>query len=171
VPPPALRTEMRPVAPSPRHIWIRGYWGWQDGRHVWMGGHWDEPPAPGRVWVDARWANENGEWVFHPGYWEPVAAPPPPPPPPAPVAVYADPAIAEVNIALGPPPPRRVEVVPRQPGTGYLWIEGDWIWDGHQYRWASGRWEAPRPGWMWVPPQWQPAGAHYRWRPGHWRRR
>jgi len=47
VAPPALRHEVVPMAPSPRHQWIAGYWGWRGGAHLWIGGHWALPPAPG----------------------------------------------------------------------------------------------------------------------------
>jgi hypothetical protein len=130
-----------------------------------MGGHWEAPPAPGRVWVDARWVLENGEWLFYQGYWEPSAEPV------APVPVYDQPPPAEVTINIGPPPRRRAEPVPRQPGNGYIWVEGDWIWNGNQYIWSPGRWEAPRSGWVWVPPRWQAVGSRWQWRPGHWARR
>jgi hypothetical protein len=125
-----------------------------------MDGHWELPPAPGRVWVDASWVVDNGEWVFYPGHWEETAVP-----------MYAEAPPAEISIPMGPPPPRRVEMAPRQPGYGYVWIDGDWIWNGQQYLWAPGRWEAPRPGMIWVAPRWQPFGARVRWRPGHWMRR
>src|SRR6478672_7023287 len=46
VAPPAARVEVRVAAPSPRHVWIPGYWEWQGGRHVWIVGRWELPPAP-----------------------------------------------------------------------------------------------------------------------------
>src|SRR6185369_3995170 len=39
--PPAPRVEVRVARPSPRHVWINGYWGWEGGRHVWFPGRWD----------------------------------------------------------------------------------------------------------------------------------
>src|SRR5262245_51669278 len=69
VAPPVVRREVRVVAPSPRHVWVGGYWAWQGRRHVWIAGHWELPPAPNQMWVEARWVLENGEWVFYPGYW------------------------------------------------------------------------------------------------------
>lgn len=30
--PPPLQAEVVPVAPSPVHVWINGYWGWSGGR-------------------------------------------------------------------------------------------------------------------------------------------
>ena len=47
--PPPMRAEVRPMAPSPRHVWVGGYWGFEGGRHAWVGGRWELPPQPGRV--------------------------------------------------------------------------------------------------------------------------
>src|SRR5215475_4096292 len=69
VAPPVLRVEARPVAPSPRHLWIAGYWGWRGGRHIWLPGHWAMPPATGYVWEPARWENDSGAWTFYDGHW------------------------------------------------------------------------------------------------------
>src|SRR5258708_39915275 len=44
--PPPERVEVITVAPSPEHVWIRGYWAWRGG-WVWMPGHWERPPPPG----------------------------------------------------------------------------------------------------------------------------
>jgi len=67
VAPPALRTEVRMMAPS-RAISGRRITVVQGGRHSWVAGHWDLPPAPSQVWVEARWVNPSGEWLFYPGY-------------------------------------------------------------------------------------------------------
>jgi hypothetical protein len=111
---------------------------------------------------------ENGEWLFYAGHWEPAPVPAMVPAGPPPGYAEAPPSI--ITIKIGPPPPRRIEEIPRRPAGGYIWVEGDWIWNGNQYMWAPGRWEAPRPGWAWQPPHWQPAGGEMQWRPGHWRR-
>src|SRR5258708_6570235 len=85
--PPAIRMESPPAAPSSRHQWIAGYWGWGGGRHVWIAGHWTMPPAVGYVWEPARWKQVNGAWIFYDGHWRATEAPDPavayqPPPPP-----------------------------------------------------------------------------------------
>src|SRR5262245_9298433 len=46
--PPPMRVEVRPMAPSPRHVWAPGYWQWRGGRHVWMAGSWIVPPVVGQ---------------------------------------------------------------------------------------------------------------------------
>ena len=48
--PPPLQTEVIPVAPSPVHVWINGYWGWGGASYAWRPGHWAMPPRPGYMW-------------------------------------------------------------------------------------------------------------------------
>jgi hypothetical protein len=44
VPPmPAPVVEVRPVAPSPKHVWVRGQWGWEGTRWNWHPGIWFRP--------------------------------------------------------------------------------------------------------------------------------
>jgi hypothetical protein len=59
----------RPVAPSPRHVWIDEEWEARGGTYVAVGGHWAEPPHPGWVWVAGRWRHgPHGEWWVS-GHW------------------------------------------------------------------------------------------------------
>lgn len=76
VAPPALRYEVAPVAPSPRHHWIAGHWAWRGNAHLWTPGRWAHPPEPNVVWEPARWENVGGAWTFHEGFWRPAAPPP-----------------------------------------------------------------------------------------------
>jgi hypothetical protein len=39
-----------------------------------------------------------------------------------------------------PPPPGRVEYVPKSPAKGSVWIDGEWIWQGRRWAWKTGRW-------------------------------
>jgi len=55
--------------PSPRHIWIPGYYKGVHGRYVWVPGRWMVPPRPGAVWVPARWASRPGGYAYVPGHW------------------------------------------------------------------------------------------------------
>jgi hypothetical protein len=56
----------------------------------------------------------------------------------------------ELMVADAPPPPV-VEEVTVSPGAGYVWIAGEWNWQGH-WVWESGHWaRPPRPGMTWVP--------------------
>jgi hypothetical protein len=67
------------------------------------------------------------------------------------------------DIPLGNHPPR--------PGDGFLWIEGDWFWNGSTYLWRDGYWSHPSPGYQWRPGEWRDKRGGYYWRPGEWRRR
>ncbi len=42
-----------------------------------------------------------------------------------------------------PPPPARVEFVPKSPKDGAVWLDGEWTWQGQRWAWKSGRWVAP----------------------------
>jgi WXXGXW repeat (2 copies) len=164
VAPPALKFESPPPAPSRRHMWVPGYWGWAGGKHVWMEGHWAIPPHHGDVWEPARWAQENGAWMFYEGHWragdEPDAA-----------VVYQPPAppVHEVVVEVAPPTPI-VEVKPAPPFGGAVWIPGYWHWAGHRHVWVAGRWSAPAPGHHWEGDQWEKREGKYVHRPGYWER-
>lgn len=160
--PPAARLEARPLAPSPSHHWIPGYWAWRGGTHVWVGGQWLLPPRAGLVWTPARWDRAGRRWVYYEGYWEDSA-------PAAPTSVYDPPAPGPEEVEVAPPPPI-AELRPAIPFAGAIWIGGDWHWDGHRHVWIAGRWSAARPGQDWAPGHWAkgPRG-HWHHVPGHWR--
>ena len=42
-----------------------------------------------------------------------------------------------------PPPPARVEFVPKPPQKGAVWLDGEWTWEGTRYAWKRGRWVLP----------------------------
>ncbi|HXK20487.1 MAG TPA: hypothetical protein VNG33_21905 [Polyangiaceae bacterium] len=67
--PPVTRVEVVPVRPSPRHVWIRGYWGWDGYHHLWVPGHY-VLARRGYVYVEPRWeAAGRGHWHWHRGGW------------------------------------------------------------------------------------------------------
>jgi hypothetical protein len=68
-PPPPPMVEVVGVAPSPDHIWIGGYWGWDGHRRSWIRGHYELPPHGRHTWVAARWDHRGGNYVFVRGYW------------------------------------------------------------------------------------------------------
>jgi hypothetical protein len=69
--PPPLQAEVVPVAPSPVHVWINGYWGWGGGRYAWTPGYWAVPPRPGYVWHPRRWEHGPHGWHQRGGRWGP----------------------------------------------------------------------------------------------------
>jgi len=163
VAPPALRMEVAPPAPSPRHTWIGGYWGWRGGAHVWLAGHWALPPGAGYAWEPARWESVNGGWMFYEGHWRPAEQP---------VAeeVYQPPAPPVHEVVIGTPPPAPIEEIrPAIPFAGAIWLPGFWNWQGARHVWVAGRWSASPAGHAWEAHRWEhrPDGqwVHH---PGHW---
>jgi hypothetical protein len=58
-------------------------------------------------------------------------------------------------IVPSPPPPARVEFVPRLPKEerrGEVWVDGEWEWKGRRWIWRAGGWEVPEPGASYAPP-------------------
>ncbi len=67
---PTAPVVVRPVAPSPRHIWIDGEWGYTGGRYVYTNGYWGLPRYTGAVWVPGHWKNTlRRGWIWRPGHW------------------------------------------------------------------------------------------------------
>ena len=71
--PPPPRQEVIIAAPSPRHVWVAGYWTWSNGWQ-WVPGHWDVPPQRlaqrPSVWMPGQWVQRGPDWVWRPGHWE-----------------------------------------------------------------------------------------------------
>jgi hypothetical protein len=55
-------------------------------------------------------------------------------------------------------------VVPEYPG--WLWVEGNWYWNGYRYVWTEGYWVEDRPGYVWAPGYYHPH-THV-WVAGYW---
>jgi len=67
------------------------------------------------------------------------------------------------------PPPERVEVVPMNPGPGYIWIRGHWAWRHERWDWINGHWDrVTSPGYTWIPGQWVARGNGWVWIEGHY---
>jgi hypothetical protein len=66
--PPVARVEVIPVAPSVRHFWQHGYWGWNGAAHYWVPGRY-EVIRPGWGWAEPRWVGVGPRYHFYPGYW------------------------------------------------------------------------------------------------------
>jgi outer membrane lipoprotein SlyB len=77
--------------------------------------------------------------------------------------------VQTTTVVTEAPPPPPVETVVLAPGPGYVWVGGDWVWNG-RWVWRAGYWAyPPYPRAVWVGGYWG-RGPHgwYR-REGHWR--
>lgn len=59
----------RPVAPSPRHVWIEGEYEWRSGAYVYRPGYWSVPPARYHEYRRGYWRHERGGYYWVPGRW------------------------------------------------------------------------------------------------------
>ena len=67
------------------------------------------------------------------------------------------------------PPPPPVETVVIAPGPGYVWMEGEWVWNGGWF-WMGGHWGMPPyPHAVWVRGNWNRGSHGWRGTRGHWR--
>jgi hypothetical protein len=60
---------VRPVRPSPRHVWVGEEWVPQGGTYVYKDGYWAEPPHPGGIWIAGHWRHRRQGWIWIAGYW------------------------------------------------------------------------------------------------------
>ena len=162
--PPPPPEEIILVRPSAKHVWIRGYWVWREGRHVWLAGRWELPPRLGLVWVEPRWEHRERGYAFIAGSWRngPVVVR---------ENVPVQPAVrVNLNFVAVPPPPPRHEVVVERPSHEHVWIKGYWVWRGGQHVWIGGRWERPpHPQAVWVEPRWERHPEGHVFIEGYWR--
>ncbi|VVE07877.1 putative signal peptide protein [Pandoraea soli] len=66
------------------------------------------------------------------------------------------PALADVTLQRGPPPPRFED--PHAAPTGQFWVPGYWQWKDGRYDWVDGHMEPKRPGMRYTPPHWEQTG-------------
>lgn len=67
------------------------------------------------------------------------------------------------------PPPPPAETVVVAPGPGYVWVGGEWVWNGG-WVWRTGYWAyPPYPRAVWVGGYWGRGPYGWYWRRGHWR--
>ena len=167
-PPPPMR-EYIIERPSPRYVWIDGYWAWRGDRHVWVPGRWDLPPRERLVWVEPRWERRSNGYVFVEGSWR-----------------DADRSDYSGGVSLGnsgpgpnrrmisvrepPPPPRREFIDERyRPSRSHVWASGYWRHEGRAYVWMPGHWDMPPRGYRdWDAPRWEPRDGNYIFIEGRW---
>ena len=72
-------------------------------------------------------------------------------------------------VVAEPPPPVPVETVVVAPGPDYIWIDGEWVWNGRWF-WVGGHWGyPPYPHAVWVRGYWGRGPHGWSRAPGHWR--
>ena len=72
--PPADQVEVRGTAPSPKHVWVHGYWHWAGGKYAWTPGYWEDPDlgapsAPPALRVEVPGVAPGANHFYAPGYW------------------------------------------------------------------------------------------------------
>lgn len=50
-----------------------------------------------------------------------------------------------------PPPPAKVQVVPKAPSEEAVWVNGEWFWRGNGWSWEDGGWVIPPHGARFAP--------------------
>ena len=67
-----------------------------------------------------------------------------------------------------PPPPPPAETIVVAPGPGYIWIGGEWMWNG-RWIWMAGHWGyPPHPHAVWVRGSWHEGPHGWHREAGHW---
>jgi hypothetical protein len=76
---------------------------------------------------------------------------------------------AAVVVTDTPPPAPAETITLAQPGPDYIWVGGEWVWNG-RWVWVGGHWAyPPHPHGVWVPGYWV-KGPHGWYRTeGYWR--
>jgi outer membrane lipoprotein SlyB len=88
---------------------------------------------------------------------------------PASTGVTSEVAAQSTVVVAQPPPPPPVETVLVAPGPGYMWVDGEWVWNGG-WIWSAGHWGyPPRPGVIWIGGSWSHGNDGWHREPGHWR--
>jgi WXXGXW repeat (2 copies) len=61
----------RPLAPSPRHVWVDGDWVWRNNQYVYTEGRWVLPAYSRARWIPGHWKlnRRRGGWYWMPGHW------------------------------------------------------------------------------------------------------
>ncbi|MGO8701846.1 MAG: hypothetical protein ACLQVY_29545 [Limisphaerales bacterium] len=69
-----------------------------------------------------------------------------------------------------PPPPAAAQAPPPAPAPGYVWVNGEWVWNNGWY-WSGGYWLwPPYPGAVWVGGYWHRGPSGWVRYGGRWRR-
>jgi hypothetical protein len=68
-PPPPIRAEIPPPAPSAQALWRFGHWSWNGSKFLWTPGRYVERPSPAASWVPGYWEQRPEGWIRVDGQW------------------------------------------------------------------------------------------------------
>ncbi|MEO0325300.1 MAG: hypothetical protein AAF447_20250 [Myxococcota bacterium] len=85
-----------------------------------------------------------------------------------PVRVASTPFAAPAQVVVRRPPPPAPLVARPAARPGHVWVAGVHTWNGYQFVWLPGRWQAARAGHVWVDASWAPCEGGWAFTPGHW---
>lgn len=75
----------------------------------------------------------------------------------------------QVVYAVYAPPADPIEVEGGAPSPSYLWVRGNWYWNGFEYIWIPGHWQArPHPHAIWTSGNWHRTRGGWVFTEGHW---
>jgi outer membrane lipoprotein SlyB len=89
---------------------------------------------------------------------------------PATIGAGAGTPTTEAIVVQQPPPVAPVEVVDASPGPDYVWVDGEYDWNGVTWVWVGGHWGyPPRPHAVWVVGRRWHDGYGWHYQHGYWR--
>jgi len=84
-------------------------------------------------------------------------------------ATAAPPPQTTAVVAQGAPPAPLAETMVVAPGPGYVWVGGEWVWNGG-WVWVGGHWAyPPQPHAIWISGYWWRDYHGWHRAPGYWR--
>ena len=67
--PPPMANEVIVVAPSPRHVWVSGYYSYNRGNYVYNDGYYRVPPRGRTSYTQGNWRNTPKGYKRDKGHW------------------------------------------------------------------------------------------------------
>jgi hypothetical protein len=67
--PPPMVNEVIAVSPSPRHVWMPGYYSYSGGNYVFVNGSYRIPPRGKTSYVQGNWRNTPKGYKREKGHW------------------------------------------------------------------------------------------------------
>ena len=67
--PPPMVNEVIVTAPSPRHVWVPGYYSYNSGSYVFVNGYYSVPPRGRTAYTQGSWQNTPKGYKRSRGYW------------------------------------------------------------------------------------------------------